>query len=112
PPGRTWPPPSRRSRPPRTLTPSAASSRSSSATRGSDIMDKNVLIRRLMATFVEELAEHVGALNRDLLGLEKATAREERAEWLKSLFRTAHSLKGAARSVNLNVIETACHYLE
>src|SRR5206468_7317608 len=37
---------------------------------------------------------------------------KERAERLKTLFRTAHSLKGAARSVNVSLIEGACHRLE
>ena len=75
-------------------------------------MDKDQLIKRLMKTFLEELEEHVGALNRDLLALEKDSSGEERAERLKTLFRTAHSLKGAARSVNVTLIESACHRLE
>ena len=75
-------------------------------------MDKAKLIKKLMATFVEELEEHVQAFNRDLLVLEKNPAPEERAERLKTLFRTAHSLKGAARSVNVSLIEGACHRLE
>jgi two-component system chemotaxis sensor kinase CheA len=75
-------------------------------------MDKDKLVKRLMATFHEELEEHVGALNRDLLALEKGTTEEARAERLKTLFRTAHSLKGAARSVNVGLIEDTCHQLE
>ena len=75
-------------------------------------MDKDQLIKRLMKTFLEELEEHVGALNRDLLALEKDPSGQERAERLKTLFRTAHSLKGAARSVNVTLIESACHRLE
>ncbi len=75
-------------------------------------MDKDQLIKRLMKTFLEELEEHVGALNRDLLALEKDSSGQERTEHLKTLFRTAHSLKGAARSVNVTLIESACHRLE
>jgi two-component system chemotaxis sensor kinase CheA len=74
-------------------------------------MDREDLARRLMATFLGELDEHVRALNRDLLALEKDPG-DRRAELLKSLYRTAHSLKGAARSVNVDVIEAACHRLE
>jgi two-component system chemotaxis sensor kinase CheA len=74
-------------------------------------MDKSQLAQRLMATFLEELEEHVRSLNRDLLALEKQTGREG-AEALKSVFRAAHSLKGAARAVNLPLIEQACHRLE
>ena len=75
-------------------------------------MDKDQLIKRLMETFLEELEEHIGALNRDLLALEKNPSASDRAERLKTLFRTAHSLKGAARSVNATLIESTCHHLE
>ena len=56
-------------------------------------MDKAKFIQRLMATFVEELEEHVRSLNGDLLALEKS-GPERKAELLKNLFRAAHSLKG------------------
>jgi two-component system chemotaxis sensor kinase CheA len=75
-------------------------------------MEKDKLIKQLMATFLDELDEHVRALNRNLLDLEKDPGESERAEQLKILFRTAHSLKGAARSVNVNLIEDVCHCLE
>src|SRR5687767_490834 len=75
-------------------------------------MDKEKLIQRLMTTFLEELEEHLRALERDLLALDKDSGGEQRTELLKTLFRTAHSLKGAARSVNIRPIEAACHELE
>ena len=75
-------------------------------------MDKDQLVKRLMTTFLEELEEHVQAFNRDLLALKKGPGPAERAERLKTLFRTAHSLKGASRSVNVALIEKACHGLE
>jgi two-component system chemotaxis sensor kinase CheA len=75
-------------------------------------MDKTKLMQRLMATFLEELEEHVRKLNQDLLALEKELSAEERATCLKEIFRTAHSLKGAARSVNVDPIESVCHRLE
>ena len=74
-------------------------------------IDREALAQRLMATFVAELDEHVRALDRDALALEKA-AGAERDELTKSLFRTVHSLKGAARSVGLDVVAGACHALE
>src|SRR5262249_29472339 len=58
------------------------------------------------------LQEHVQSLNRELLALKRAPDGPDRAERLKQLFRTAHSLKGAARSVNARLIEDACHHLE
>src|SRR5688500_5053914 len=75
-------------------------------------MDRDALIKRLMATFLGELDEHARALNRDLLALEKSPDAPERAERFKALFRAAHSLKGAARSVGVGTIEAACHALE
>ena len=41
-------------------------------------MDRNELARRLMATFLDELDEHVATLNRDLLALEGAALRKMR----------------------------------
>src|SRR5262245_21545362 len=74
-------------------------------------MNQEALIKQLMATFIEELDEHVRDLNRLLLEHEKngSVGDDER---LRALFRAAHSLKGAARSVNLDLIEHACHQLE
>ena len=75
-------------------------------------MNKDQLIERLMATFLGELDEYVRTLNRDLLALENTAAGADTAEILKSLFRTAHSLKGAARAVEIKPLEDAAHCLE
>jgi two-component system, chemotaxis family, sensor kinase CheA len=75
-------------------------------------MDREERIQRLMSTFLVELEEHAHALNRDVLALEKGIPASESSEIFNTLFRTAHSLKGAARSVNVGVIEAACHRLE
>ena len=73
-------------------------------------MDRQTLRERLMATFLGELEEHVHTLTRDLLAIEQTPAQIP--DRLASLFRSAHSLKGAARAVNLQPIETVCHHLE
>jgi len=75
-------------------------------------MDRNNLIKRLMATFLGELDEHVRTINRDLLALEKDPVGPGRGESFGSLLRAAHSLKGAARSVNVGPIESVSHLLE
>lgn len=72
-------------------------------------MTKEQMAARLLATFVGELEEQVGVMNADLLALEVAPADAER---LKSLFRVAHTLKGAARAAGVPVVEDACHELE
>jgi two-component system chemotaxis sensor kinase CheA len=75
-------------------------------------MDRDRLVQRLMASFMAEFEEHLAALNRDLLALEKAPGGEERAVLLHTLFRTVHTLKSAARSVDLTLVETGAHSLE
>src|SRR5260221_3862923 len=75
-------------------------------------MDKEKLVQRLIETFLGELEEHARSFNRDLLALEGEPPAEKRAEILRTLFRTAHSLKGASRSVGVGHVEAACHKLE
>ena len=75
-------------------------------------MDRSSLIKRLMATFLGELDEHVRSLNRDLLALEKDPDGPSRAEVFSSMLRAMHSLKGASRSVNVAPIESISHLLE
>jgi two-component system, chemotaxis family, sensor kinase CheA len=72
-------------------------------------MDRAQLAARLMATFVGELDEQVQVMNGDILALE---SNPRDAEHVKSLFRVAHTLKGAARASAVPVIEQACHELE
>lgn len=66
-----------------------------------------------MGTFLDELDEHVLTLNDGLLMLEKSTPNTpEYQQQMRSLFRAAHSLKGAARSVDAQAIESVCHEME
>ena len=69
-------------------------------------------LKRLLATFRVEAEEHVSAICAGLIELEKVSSPERRMEIIESVFREAHSLKGAARSVNLVRIEGACQSLE
>jgi two-component system chemotaxis sensor kinase CheA len=72
-------------------------------------MSREPLVARLLATFVTELREQVRTMNADLLALEAEPGDMER---LKSLFRVAHTLKGAARAAGVAPLESACHALE
>ena len=76
------------------------------------MVDKNELSRRLMATFLEELHDNIGVLNQNLLSLEKVPTSENRTQQINEIFRCAHTVKGAARAVNIELIEEACHRLE
>ena len=75
-------------------------------------MDREELQRQLIATFRVELEEHTAALNKGLLELEKNLPVEEKDELLKALFRSAHSIKGSARAVELKDIGTVAHKME
>src|SRR6266550_2632234 len=73
---------------------------------GSDADD---LIGPLLATFAAEATEHLQAMNRHLLSLERG---ETDPLLGAELFRAAHSMKGAARAVNLMEVEGLAHGLE
>jgi len=70
------------------------------------------LLRELLATFALEAQDHLQTINRDLLALEKGPEAEKSAELLAEIFRAAHSLKGAARAVNLPAAGEVSHRLE
>jgi two-component system chemotaxis sensor kinase CheA len=70
------------------------------------------LLQELMSTFQVEADEHLQTLNQTLLQLERQPDETERQELLRTAFRAAHSLKGAARAVGLDEIEKLSHALE
>jgi two-component system chemotaxis sensor kinase CheA len=74
--------------------------------------DDESFLKRLLATFKVEADEHVGAMSSLLLELEEPADANVTARQVESLFREAHSLKGAARSVNLADIERVCQAME
>ena len=69
-------------------------------------------LKRLLATFKVEAEEHLQAITAGLLQLEKEPSPEKQADLIQTVFREAHSLKGAARAVNLAEIEAVCQALE
>lgn len=77
-------------------------------------MDKKEqeFLKRLRETFRVEAEEHLRSLSAGLIELEKTTEPVQAAEIIETIFREAHSLKGAARSVNLKEVETICQPLE
>jgi two-component system, chemotaxis family, sensor kinase CheA len=70
---------------------------------------RDELTARLRATFLQELEEQVRELNGGLLALEQNPGD---AETIRTLFRSAHTIKGAARVANAPLIEETCHVLE
>jgi len=72
----------------------------------------NDLLQELLNTFRAEAAEHLQAINQSLLKLERAPEEPLRGKILQDAFRAAHSLKGAARAVSQQEIETLAHTME
>jgi two-component system chemotaxis sensor kinase CheA len=69
-------------------------------------------IKRLRATFKVEAEEHVQAMAKGVLELENAPGHDARRRLVETVFRAAHSLKGAARAVDFTDIESRCQSLE
>jgi len=69
-------------------------------------------LRELRATFEVEAREHLEAIASGLLEIEGAPSSEARGPIVERIFRAAHSLKGAARAVDLTAAEAHCQSLE
>jgi two-component system chemotaxis sensor kinase CheA len=68
---------------------------------------------QLINSFRAELKEHIQTMTDGLLALEQnVMVDEDRRVVLDKIFRAAHSLKGAARSVGVTMIEQLAHALE
>jgi len=70
------------------------------------------LLKRLRETFRGEADEHVRSIRSGLFELEKEPEGVKRIELIETIFRDIHSLKGAARSVDLRDIEAVCQPME
>lgn len=69
-------------------------------------------LKRLMATFRIEAEEHLTAIQSGLFEVEKEPPPEKNEAIVEAIYREAHSLKGAARSVNLGDVEMVCQAME
>ena len=69
-------------------------------------------LKKLLATFRVEADEHLKTMSAGLIELENNPAEVRQAEIVETVFREAHSLKGAARAVNLKEIESVCQSME
>ncbi|HSJ57048.1 MAG TPA: Hpt domain-containing protein, partial [Anaerolineae bacterium] len=77
-------------------------------------MGRSARIReQLIVSFRAELNEHIQTMTNGLLAFEEGRVpSEERRARLETIFRAAHSLKGAARAVNVSVVEQLAHSIE
>lgn len=69
-------------------------------------------LKRLLETFRVEAQEHLNGMRSALLELEKCGGLDIEPQLIETVFREAHSLKGAARAVNLTGVERLCQTLE
>ncbi|WP_044562374.1 hybrid sensor histidine kinase/response regulator [Azospirillum sp. B4] len=70
------------------------------------------LLKRLLAMFEVEAEEHLSAIAAGLLALEQSPPRDRAQELVETTFREVHTLKGAARAVNLGAVVAVCHAME
>jgi two-component system chemotaxis sensor kinase CheA len=73
------------------------------------VLNDDALAALLRSTFATELGEQAQALSAEALALENAAPDGER---VRSLFRIAHTLKGAAAAAGVNLVARVCHALE
>lgn len=72
----------------------------------------NEFLASLRAAFRVEATEHLQAIATGLLALEQTPAPDAQRNLVETVFRAAHSLKGAARAVDFIEIESQCQSLE
>jgi two-component system chemotaxis sensor kinase CheA len=72
-------------------------------------VDREAFARRLLQTFASEVEEQSRVLSEEVLALEQ---QPDDAARFKSVFRVAHSLKGAARAAGVPLVEQVFHALE
>lgn len=75
-------------------------------------MNEDELLKKLRETFKLESQERLANISSGLLELEKVSEPNEQEPVFDVVFREIHSLKGAARAVNLTDIETLFQSME
>jgi len=68
-------------------------------------------LKKLLSTFKVEAGEHLKVISSGLIEMEKS-GQEKQGEIIETIYRESHSMKGAARSVNLTDIVSACQSME
>lgn len=76
------------------------------------IPNEEAFFKELLSMFKIEAEEHLKAISSGLINLEKTKKPEDRTNIVETIYREAHSLKGASRAVNLIDVETVCQTVE
>lgn len=75
-------------------------------------MQDDAFFKELLGIFKGECREHVQTMTQGLNDLEQNMNSEKQIEIAEVVHRSAHSLKGAARTIGLTDIEPICQSLE
>ncbi|MBF0495424.1 MAG: hybrid sensor histidine kinase/response regulator [Deltaproteobacteria bacterium] len=75
-------------------------------------MNEEEFLIKLRAAFKAEAEERLNAMSSCLMEYETSSDPERQQSLIEEVFREAHSLKGAARTVNLGDIENICQSIE
>lgn len=74
--------------------------------------ENDAFMKRLLLAFKIEADEHIKKITTGIIELEKDLDLQVKAGIIETVFREAHSLKGAARAVSRSDMETICQSLE
>jgi two-component system chemotaxis sensor kinase CheA len=75
-------------------------------------VNQEELLKKLREAFKVESEERLASIVSSLLELEKASDKDKQESFIEVIFREAHSMKGAARAVNLTEIESLFQSME
>ena len=75
-------------------------------------MTDDELLEKILPVFQAEARDRIANMSSQLLELEKVREDARRDTLLEEAFRSAHSLKGAARAVGMDAVESLCQIME
>ena len=75
-------------------------------------MNDKELMKKLKEVFIQEAKERLTSMSSNLISLEQGTSQSKQAPALEEIYRDAHSLKGASRSIGQTSIESVFQVLE
>ncbi|MBN2103866.1 hybrid sensor histidine kinase/response regulator [bacterium] len=76
------------------------------------LSQEEAFFKELLSMYKIEAEEHLKAISSGLIEMEKVKAKDKRKSIVETVYREAHSLKGASRAVNLEDVETVCQSME
>ncbi|NQT24048.1 hybrid sensor histidine kinase/response regulator [candidate division KSB1 bacterium] len=76
------------------------------------VSNEEAFFKELLSMYKIEAEEHLKAISSGLLKLEKTVKVMDQIPIVETIYREAHSLKGASRAVNLIDVETVCQSVE